>query len=369
MHARRDVSRSSRLRSCRAAIHHLGHRMPRIGDVAILARVSASTVSQAWSGHRPVNPATRARVLKAAAALGYSPPPYRPANGTMRPATIGVMVPDVANPFYSSILQFIEHASRGHGYGTVIFQTENDAQVEEEYADLAREMGVAVLVYCPARSRPSAGILRLADAGTPVIALDEPMARPELIWPVFAADNGTGGRLAAKHLLSLGHRDIAIIGGPAGLRSTRERVDGFIEEAAAGGVTILRHRCRCAREYQLEAGFRVARELLQADPRITAVFCCSDLLAIGTLHAARAVGLALPEALSVVGFDDTFVAAAAMPPLTTIRQPLEAMCAEAVAVALRAARHRNSKAGLGRRLPVQLIVRESTAPPRQGPRR
>jgi DNA-binding LacI/PurR family transcriptional regulator len=223
---------------------------------------------------------------------------------------------------------------------------------------LARRPTGVIAVYSVPTPDQSA---KLTASAVPLVALD-PTGEPSHATPSVGATNWAGGLAATRHLLELGHRRIAVISGPSDFLCARARVDGFRAAMDAAGVKVPSDLVRVGRFY-FEDGLAIGRELLALKAPPTAVFCGNDLQALGVYEAARQAGVRIPEDLSVVGFDDLEFTRWAGPPMTTVRQPLVEMGATAAELVLTLAgggtpaQHRVE-------LATELIVRESTAPPK-----
>jgi DNA-binding LacI/PurR family transcriptional regulator len=327
---------------------------PTIREVAREAGVSIATVSHALSGKRPVSRRTRSRIAKAVERLGYRPNPIAAAMTTGRTQTLGVVVPDIANPFFGELLAAVERTAARHGYSVLASSSELGQELEARAVQALQDRRVDAVIYLPWSPDPTAGVAGLVDGGTRLVWLDEELAGIPEQASVLIVDNVRGGALAAEHLRTLGHTRAGIIAGPLELPTARQRVDGFQSELPDS-------RPRAAAAYTVPAGRMAALDLLTKEPQLTALFCANDLIALGALAAARELGRDVPADLSLVGFDDSFLASAVTPALTTVRQPLARLGKEAAEVAIELAegtRHEPVR----RTLPVELVVRESTAP-------
>jgi LacI family repressor for deo operon, udp, cdd, tsx, nupC, and nupG len=339
----------------------MSRRSPKILDVARVAGVSAATVSRALSNPDLVAEETRKSVLDAVATTGYRI--NRTARNLRRQVTgaIVVLVPNLGNPFFSQILSGIEAVGTAGGYSVLIVDTEQ----AEEKSDLVREYlhnnradGVLVLDA----SLPIPQELRGAgSAPAPLIFACEKPLRSE--FPSVTVDNELGARLAIRHLFALGHRAVGHVAGPAGNVLTAARRGAAQAEIAALGGPI-RKPWFLSGDFGIESGVRAAQALLAMRERPTAMFCASDLMAFGLISELYAHGVRVPEDLSVVGFDDIEFASRSIPALTTIRQPrveVGAIAAEMLIGRIAGAAHPHGDAD--RVLPVELIVRKSTAAP------
>ncbi len=335
--------------------------MVTIVDVARMAGVSTATVSHTFSAKRPVSPQTRQRVMAVAARAGYRPNHVAASMVTGRTRTIGMVVPDIANPFFSELVRGAEAAAMAAGYVTIVCSSELDAALEERCVEVLEDKRVDALLYLAGNARSQARLTDPALARTPIVVIDEELADLPPGASVVTADNEGGGALAAQHLCGLGHREIGVVAGPPGLPTAEARLRGFVAEVGRRGVALPGQRIEHAAYYTRDAGLAAGLELLTSDPGLTAVFCANDLIALGVLGAAGECGRQVGRDLSVAGFDDIFVAQLVNPPLTTIRQPIAKLGQEAARLALAALAGRGG--GPRRRvLPVELIVREATAP-------
>jgi LacI family transcriptional regulator len=333
---------------------------PTIREVAREAGVSIATVSHALSGKRPVSPRTRRRIVTAARRLGYRPNRIAAAMPTGRTHTLGMVVPDIANPFFGELVGAAERAAAEHGYSLIVCSSELDAALELRHVETLRDRRVDALLYLAATRQRNTALVAAARAGTPIVVLDEEMPGLPPSAAVLTVENELGGALAAEHLIELGHRSLGVVSGPMGLPTAQARVAGFRRAAGGYGLELLSRQLVEAEAYTVEAGGEAARRLLRARSDLTAVFCGNDLIALGVIEAARALGRAVPGELSVVGFDDSFVSALVSPALTTIRQPLRELGKEAATLAI-ALLEGHVTGPLRRTLPVELVVRDSTA--------
>ena len=336
-----------------------------IRDVAELAGVSIATVSHSLSGNRPVSPETSARVLAAVEQLGYRPNRVAASMVTRRTHTIALVVPDIANPFFASLVKAVESAAIERGYTTVACSSDANSDLEERYLDLLLDEQVDALIYDGDHDRFGSRLERLAERGTAIVVVD----RAEGVREAFASvvvDNSAGGTLVAQHLIDLGHRHVAMVAGPRGLSTSGPRVDGFCSTLKSCGIRIGEHTVCRAQDLTLEAGVHAVEHLLAVDPTITAIFCENDLVALGSIRVARQRGLDVPGDISIVGFDDIFVSSLVSPALTTVRQPVGELGASAVDIALQLMEDKPPTRTV---LPVELVFRESSGPPKVTPRK
>lgn len=323
-------------------------RRATLKEVAKAAGVSVASASYAINGTGSVGEQTREHVLAVAEKLGYRPNQNAKAMKTGRTGTIGLVLPDLTNPFFPALAQAVIQAARGHGYSVLLTDTEGEPEAERHAIDLLAGRGVDGLVWFP-----------IADDGTlppladniPAVVLDRALPG----YDVIQADYVEGGRLAAEHLLSLGHRRIGVISGPHAASSARTRADAAVETIRRQGE--LAWHVPNAFALDLEPAVMAA---LDSDTA-TAVIAGADLIAIGTVRHLQARGLSVPADVSVMGFDDIPWAQLNNPPLSTIEMPVEEMAVEAVETLL----HRIAHRGEARRrvvFNVALVARGSTGP-------
>lgn len=334
--------------------------MATIVDVARMAGVSVATVSQTFSAKRPVSPRTSAKVRAAAARAGYRPSHVAASMVTGRTGTIGVVVPDIANPFFSELVRGAEAAAMTAGYMTIVCSSELDAALEDRCVEVLSDKRVDALLYLPGTTRKHSCLADPALGQTPLIVIDEELDDLPPGAAVITSDNEGGGELAARHLAGLGHRDIGVIAGPEGLPTAEMRLRGFVRALAERGVVIPADRILRASYYTLGAGMEVGSAMLAMHPRVTAVYCANDLIALGLMTAAAEHGRTVGADLSVAGFDDIFVSQLVTPALTTVRQPIARLGRQAAQIAVDAVEGRGDHPDRIV-LPVELIIRGSTA--------
>jgi LacI family transcriptional regulator, galactose operon repressor len=329
-------------------------------DVAARAGVSQPTVSLVLSRNPTarVASATRARVLKAAEELGYRPNVVARSLVHRRSYALGVIVPDVGNQFFADVVGGAERVATEAGYA--LFLCEQRGAPLEKHIDALRARQVdGVIIDAAGASSLAANVL----AGLNVVLVDEPGGQ----WPGVASDAEGAGRLAAEHLLALGHRRIAFIGPSADVHGFRMRERGFVRALGAAGVRIPSPWLRRA-PATLDGGNAAMRALWALADRPTALFCGNDLLALGAHKACTQLGVSVPATLSLVGCDDIDFAQLVTPELTTVAVPARELGARAARLLLRQLDGTDTAtdgARRGRPLPVKLVVRGTTGPARE----
>jgi LacI family transcriptional regulator len=329
-----------------------------IRDVASRARVSATTVSHVINGTRRVDAATAARVESAIAQLGYRPNALARSMRRGRTHTVGVIVPDIANPFFGDLARWLEDALFEADHSAIICNSDGDPRKEARYLDVLRAKQADGLLLIAA-SQPSERLRELVEGGPPTIVIDRELGDLPVSQVMVA--NHDGGRQAGQHLLELGHRDVAVIAGPGNLGTSARRLEGFDEALAGAGISL--RPSRIARgDFRAASGRAAMERLLAGRRRPSAVFAENDLMALGALGAAHAAGLDVPSDLSIVGFDGIAFGADVTPPLTTVMQPTADVAAAAVELLFERI-HDGSLEPRTIELPVSLAVRGSSAPP------
>jgi LacI family transcriptional regulator len=330
----------------------------RLSDVARASGVSLSTASRALAAPELVLPKTRGRILDAAARLGYVPHGAARALASRRSRTIGAVVPTLDNPIFAASTQVLQHRIAQEGYTLLLGSHEYDLKAEVKVVSALIERGVDGIVLVGLDHSPELHRL-LAKAEIPC----------ELTWATDASEmhyslgfsNRRAAARIAQHLLELGHREFAMISGrTASNDRARERVAGVREALAAHGL-VLPPRRMLEVPFSIPAAREALGHLLDAGERFTALVGGNDLLALGALLEAAARGIAVPGRLSVTGFDDIELAAEISPGLTTLHIPVAEIGRLAAERML--ARIGGVDVPKSHEVPVDLVVRASTAPP------
>jgi DNA-binding LacI/PurR family transcriptional regulator len=336
--------------------------MASIKDIARVARVSHSTVSRALRGSPLVSTETTARIRKIAKDQGFTVSAVARGLVTRKTRTIGVVVTTIADPFVSEVVSGIEQTANDHGYSVYLADSYADPEREIRVVQSFAERRVEGIVVTA--SRVGTIYLKiLSELKVPIVLINN-QRRGEFIHSVMIA-NVEASRQATQHLISLGHRRVAYLGDQFGYQSDTERFSGYrraLEEAALPFLPeLVVHG-----DGTPEGGLKAMHLLLSLPQSPTAVFCYNDMTALGALRCIREGGLRVPEDISVIGFDDLFFASYTQPPLTTVRQPRRRMGLLAMEILLKLMSEQGSTDTI--EVPAELILRESTAPPREGMR-
>jgi LacI family transcriptional regulator len=326
-----------------------------IKDVALRAGVSFTTVSHVVNGTRRVSDEARLRVEAAMAELGYVRSAVARALKTSETHILGVVVPNITNPFFAELTRGVEDFARRTGYSVFLCNSDDDKQRQIRYIQTLLERRVdGVLLAASGHAELEVGPLQ--GARVPCVVVDRVVKG--FMADCVRLDNVQGARLAVEHLLSLGHRQIACISGPSGLPVSQERVAGWRQALMAAGIEPPASWC-LEGDFTAASGYAVAQALL-AQGEVTAIFASNDLMALGVLRAAAERGLMVPSALSVMGFDGIELGNYTHPALSTVAHSVRAM-GEAAASMLMDRIASSASARVDRVLPMDLLLRGSTA--------
>jgi len=337
-------------------------KVPTIRDVAELADVSKATVSRYLNGSLVLPPETAKRVDDAVVALNYRQNSLARRLSLGSSETIGLAMPEVANPFFAELADAVEEAASESGYGLALCITRNKLEREALYLRWLDTRHLDGLIF--ATNRPDDGSLRsLMGERANIVLVDEDVPGADV--PKVFVDNVEGGYLATHHLLDAGHRRIAHVTGPETLFTVRERLEGYRRALAEAQVPFDSGLVHFG-SYDRSFGRAVGAELIAGAHPPTALFATSDYIAVGVLDALRERALEVPGFMSIVGFDDMEFASLLMPPITTVRQSAAELGRTRVALLVAMLTGQATSAPTVRRLPVELIQRASVGPPRAG---
>ena len=343
--------------------HTPSRRRVTIRDVASLAQVSLGTVSNVLNNPSSVAPATRNRVLEAINSTGFVRSTAAHQLRVGKSGTIGVVLLDIANPFFAEMTRGAEHVFRERDYVLMLCSSDESAEREQRYFRVLEEHRVDGLLISPVE-RDLEGTAELVAHGIPAVLLDRDGSSRGLCSATV--DDVRGAELAADHLFELGHVTIAFVNGPATIRQCSDRREGARRSARRArrrGKATLREVPVGA--LTIEQGEAAVSALFALDPRPTAVMCANDLLALGVLRGLAAAGVAVPDEMAVVGYDDVAFASMLSPSLTSVRQPkyeLGAVAAELLLEEVGGLPHEHRAI----RFEPELVVRASSAPAHDG---
>ncbi len=307
-----------------------GGRATTISDVAGLAKVSTATVSRALTEPHRVSAATRERVIAAVKETGYTPNVAARSLRVARSMMVLVVVPYRVTPFFSVLLQSIDRALAASGYGMLVGDLNDREEQEPRLVRLAAAGQVDGMILLNGDILQSGG-LRIDEMGVPLVALCIPASES---IPAILVNDRAGSAEVARYLLSLGHRRFGYLGGPPSNHNNVERYEGFIgplREAGIEPAAITRYEG----DFHIASGAAAGRAHVALPNPPTAVYCASDMMALGFMSQVQAAGLSVPGDVSVAGFDGIDIADYWVPALTTVAQPCEAMGKAAAARILR----------------------------------
>ena len=325
---------------------------PSLQDVARAAGLSPATVSRFLNGSLHLPPETAERINSAIATLNYRPNPHARSLSRGRSDTIGLVVPDVANPFFARLAAAVEHHAGQAGLGLMLCSSVNRQTRELDYIERLRRNHVDGLLFTTNHQDEHQALRRAIDANRNIVVMDEDVEGTSV--PQVFSDNLLGGRLAARHFLAAGHRRLAYVGGPRNIMTSRERARGFSEEAVTRGGEIV---TELFGHYTMDYGRAAMEMLIDAYPEVTAVFIGADQVMYGMAQVAKERGKRLGADLSIIAYDDVGPLSLLDPPVTAIHQPVEDI--GRIGFELLMARMAGDMSTPVIRLPVTLVERSS----------
>lgn len=324
-------------------------------DVALKAKVSTATVSRALMNPDKVSQATRNRVEKAAREVGYLPQPMGRNVKRNESRTILVIVPDICDPFFSEIIRGIEVTAANHGYLVLIGDCAHQNQQEKTFIDLIITKQIDGMLLLGSRLPFDASIEEQRNL-PPMVMANE--FAPELELPTVHIDNLTAAFDEVNYLYEQGHKRIGCIAGPEEMPLCHYRLQGYVQALRRCGIMV-DPQYIARGDFTFEAGSKAMQQLLDLPQPPTAVFCHSDVMALGALSQAKRQGLKVPEDLSIIGFDNIDLTQFCDPPLTTIAQPRYEIGREAMLLLLDQMQGQHVGSG-SRLMDCELIIRGST---------
>ena len=289
-------------------------------DVGKRAGVSAMTVSRVINGREGVDPETQRRVEEAVEVLDYVPNRIARGLTSQKTATIGLIVPDVANPFFSPVVRGAEATARRAGYRVLLCNSEGDLRLDREYIEDLVSHRVEGLLLAPANDQSRHSIFPLLRREFPLVLIDR--ALPDLDCDLVVGDSASGARNLVEHLLAVGHRDIAHITDADDTSTGRERLRGYQEALAAAAIPYREDLVFRTTVDQI-GGYRATQQVLAMDRLPTAIFTVNNMTVVGAMKALRERGFSVPQDMGLVCFDDVEHLAVLSPFLTVIDQPAE----------------------------------------------
>jgi DNA-binding LacI/PurR family transcriptional regulator len=327
-----------------------------IYDIAKQAGVSIATVSKVINETGRISAETRVRVIQIMKDLNYQPSVMASALTGKQTFTLGLLLPDLANPFFAEISRSIEDRAHELGFSVIICSTDNNLEREERNISLLRQKSVdGIIIATGIQNNALLKELKMQNYPITLIARDMPAFAVDTVL----VDDFIGGHMATSHLIENGHRQIAVISEDTKVLSSRERIRGYLQALEEAGIASNENLIKIS-DFNVTSAKQVAGDLLDSGLSPTAIFACNDLLATGVIQAARERKLSVPGDLSLVGFDNTLLATIVDPPLTTIAQPIQEMGQKAVDLIIRNIKDNASSKQRVIMLP-ELVIRDSVS--------
>ncbi|WP_406385232.1 LacI family DNA-binding transcriptional regulator [Streptomyces sp. NBC_01618] len=326
--------------------------MASIKDVAAEAGVSVATVSRVLNSHPSVSPDARARVLAAVHVLGYRPNAVARSLRTDRTRTLGLVISDVLNPYFTELARFVEEEARALGYSVIIGNADERPDLQEHHVRTLLDRRIDGLLVSPADGS-SPLMPGAAGSGTPMVFVDRWIQGVDV--PVVRADGRDAIRDLVAHLHRLGHRSLAIIAGPATTTTGNERVEAFREALREHGLA-LPDAYIGRGDYRADSGRHITERFLDLPEPPGIVFAADNPMALGALDAIRARGLRVPRDIGLAAFDDIPWFLHTDPPITAIAQPTGELGRAAVRALVDIVEGRSPQSVT---LPARLVVRSS----------
>jgi LacI family transcriptional regulator len=288
-----------------------------INDIAKLAGVSITTVSKIINQKdHDISAKTKQRVQEVIKQYNYRPNALASGLKTKKTGTIGLLVPDISNAFFSEVILAVENTARRDGFNVILCNTNDEQARELEYLNVLRDKRVDGIIFISTVLSNHKGIVELADKGMPIVVVDRPIDNTFI--KVVQLDNEAGGYMATKHLIEFGHTKIGCITGPLQNKSARDRYNGYLKGLQEAGIPF-EEKYTFEGDYRVMGGENGAQALLQEG--VTAIFTCNDMMAYGVYKVVSERGLEIPKDISVVGYDDIYLSQILSTPLTSVKQP------------------------------------------------
>ncbi|MHA7778011.1 LacI family DNA-binding transcriptional regulator [Roseibium sp. M-1] len=331
-------------------------------DVAHAAGVHTSTVSRALDHNASALVAREVsdRIKKLAKEMGYRPNRMAAGLRTSRSMSVGIMIPDITNMLFAPIVRGISSALEPAGYSSILVNTDNIPDQEKKMIEVLIERGVDGIIN-GATYRDEPEIEELLESGPPFVTLNRRIEKSP--YPYVISDDEFGIQQVVAHLHDLGHRRICHLAGPQNLSTGKIRLETFVAQCHLHGLEHSADTYAIASAYNESEGERCVSQLLSSSPSFTAIVCANDRLALGAYTEIRRRGLVVPDDISVTGYNDHAILEMIPPRLTTVRVPkfdAGRVCGEVMLRLMKG----ESLGAVGTILPVKLIVRDSTCPPK-----
>lgn len=296
--------------------------MIRLKDIAQHAGVSISTVSKFLNGKGSFSPHTEERIRKAIELLGFKGSSTQSKSSKLK--VIGVIIPDIENPFFSSVTKVLELLLFRYGYFLLLCNTENNVYLEDQFIHYLSRSGVKGVLLVPATSEQHSKPLA---STVPILLFDRTIRGADL--PVVATNHYQGARTAVSYLIQKGRKRIAFIGGRKDINVYEDRLRGYMDELREKGLAFDPDMV-IESDFSFQGGYHAVDSLRERGKSFDAIFAANDLIALGAIERLKELGIGIPRDVSVIGFDDIWLSRLSHPRLTTVRQPIHELCKEAV---------------------------------------
>lgn len=285
--------------------------------IAQMAGVSVTTVSKIINKKdQDISDKTKEKVLKIIEDHNYVPSALATSLVTKKTNTIGLLVPDISNAFFSELARGVEDKANCEGYNVILCNTDDDPDKEIDYLNVLKAKYVDGIIFLSAALSNHSAVIELNLQGFPVVVLDRTLSVENII--TVCLDNIAGGYVATKHLAEFSHKKIGCITGPLRNKVAKHRFDGYKKALDEMQINFNKHYVYEG-NFKTESGETGANELIKAG--VTAIFACNDMMAYGVYKAGQLLGIKIPQDISVVGFDDIYLSEILVPPLTSVKQP------------------------------------------------
>ncbi|MDI7247029.1 MAG: LacI family DNA-binding transcriptional regulator [Bacillota bacterium] len=331
-------------------------------DIARIAGVSTATVSRVINQKGNVDRDTYAKVLKVIEEQGYVPNTIAKSLRVRQTKTIGFVIPDIGNPFFPEVLKGVESVCVQHGYNIILGNTNEDVETERSVVRNLRQQRVdgLLMILVDERGETLRWGLRGAEGRFPIVFIDRHIKGFQ--YDSVVIDNEGGAFQATDYLLRLGHRRIAMIHGPVTMTPGGGRLRGYLEAMRAWGVEVVAEYVREG-DFRTKSGYELAKHLMSLPVPPTAIFGGNNLMTMGIFEALRDMGIAVPDQVSLVGFDDFLLGAYLSPPLTVVDRPMSDMGRIAAELLISRIENRDQTAVRKVVLPTALRIRQSCREP------
>ncbi|EOV9527127.1 LacI family DNA-binding transcriptional regulator [Bacillus cytotoxicus] len=325
-----------------------------IYDVAKEAGVSIATVSKVVNGTGKISEKTKKHVLEVMDRLHYQPSVVASALTGKKTHTIGLLVPDIANPFFSEVARALEDSAEEKGFNVIMCSTDNNDEKGKKYISLLLRKRVDGLIIATS-FQDTTHIKKLVEKHIPVVLFSTDI--PALSVDMVSVDDYKAAFQAMDYLLSLGHKRIGLIAEQT--TSSKYRIQGYKDALEAAGVNVDENLIHYTEAATIQNGKQITKLLFEEKDRPTAIFACNDILAAGVMQGAKEEGIRIPTELSIIGFDNTILADICYPPLTTIAQPIQEMAEQTTSLLIQQIEHKDKPKQRILLVP-ELMIREST---------